>query len=144
MPEASWIVIVTHALLLCAVGLAMEVIFTAIMEYSSGGDLRLRGYTYLWMVPIYALVYPFCRLLYPRLSSYPMLIRGCFYMIIIYAVEYASGFLLRRLVGQCPWEGEYRKAKWHLHGLIRLDFAPAWIVAALIFEWTYRVLRGLA
>src|SRR5581483_6635580 len=121
-----------------------EVFFTAFMDYAVERDLRLRGYTYAWMAPIYALVYPFCAVLYPRMAVYPLLVRGVAYMVVIYAVEYSSGWLLRRCVGACPWECEYRKAKWHLHGLIRLDFAPAWIAAALIFEWTYRVLRGIA
>ncbi len=140
----SWAVALTHLLVLACVGLALEVVFTAVVDYPTHKDLRLKGYTYLWMVPIYALVYPFCVMLYPRLSFYPMLIRGFMYMLLIYAVEYSSGWLLRRFVGECPWEKEYVKAKWNFHGLIRLDFAPAWIAAALLFEWTYRVLRGIA
>lgn len=142
--ENSWAVVLTHTLILTAIGLACEVVFTAVMDYPSNQDLRLKGYTYLWMVPIYALVYPACVLIYPRMSYYPLLVRGFAYMLIIYAVEYSSGWLLRRFVGECPWEKEYHKAKWHLHGLIRLDFAPAWIAAALLFEWTFRVLRGIA
>lgn len=141
---SSWGVILTHVFLLCALGLAMEVVFTAIVDYPANGDRRLKGYTYVWMVPIYALVYPFCALLYPRFAWYPVLIRCFLYALVIYAVEYVSGWLLRRFVGACPWEPEYRKARWHVHGLIRLDFAPAWMAAALIFEWTYRVLRGFA
>jgi hypothetical protein len=142
--EGSWSVVLTHVAILCALGLAMEVVFTGLVDYASSRDPRLKGYTYVWMIPIYALVYPFCLLLYPRVSYFPLLIRGVIYMFVIYGVEYASGWALRRFVGQCPWEPEYRKGKWHVDGLIRLDFAPAWIGAALIFEWTYRVLRGLA
>lgn len=140
----AWSVALTHMGILCALGLAMEVVFTAAADYPTSRDPRLKGYTYLWMLPIYAMVYPFCAVLVPRMRLYPALVRGLCYVLIIYAVEYGSGWLLRRLAGQCPWEPEYRKAKWHVHGLIRLDFAPAWLTAALIFEWTYRVLRGLA
>ncbi len=131
-------------MVLTAVGLACEVVFTAIVDYPTSGNLRLKGYTYVWMRPIYALVYPFCTILVPRLAVYPILMRGFVYMLLIYAVEYSSGWILRRFVGECPWEKEYHKARWNFHGLIRLDFAPAWIGAALLFEWTYRVLRGLS
>lgn len=134
----------THVLILCAVGLALEVVFTALMDYPASGDRRLKGYTYVWMAPIYALIYPFSTVLVPRLAPYPAPARGIIYMLLIFAVEYSSGWLLRKLVGECPWESGYRKAKWNVHGLIRLDFAPAWIGASLVFEWTYRVLRGLA
>lgn len=137
-------VTLTHVLLLCALGMAMEVFFTAFMDYPLARDRRLRGYTYAWMAPIYALVYPLASVVYPRMAVYPLLVRGFAYMLIIYAIEYSSGWLLRRFVGECPWEEGYRRARWNVHGLIRLDFAPAWIVAALIFEWTYRVLRGIA
>jgi hypothetical protein len=142
--EGSAPVVLTHVLVLCAVGVMMEVVFTALADLPASGDLRLRGYTYLWMLPIYALVYPACVFLVPRLAGFHLLIRGLTYMLLIYAVEYASGRLLRRVIGECPWERGYRKARWNYDGLIRFDFAPAWVAAALIFEWTYRVLRGLA
>jgi uncharacterized membrane protein len=142
--QPSLAVQATHVLLLCALGMALEVVFTAVAEHPSSGDRRLKGYTYLWMAPIYALVYPACALLVPMLAPYPTAVRGVIYMLIIYAVEYSSGWLLRKLVGECPWERGYRDAKWGVHGLIRLDFAPGWIAAGLIFEWAYRVLRGLA
>ena len=141
MPAA---IVLTHVALLGALGLAVEVLFTAFSDYPSTRDMRLRGHSYAWMAPIYALIYPACRLLYPRLAIYPLLVRGLAYMIVIYAVEYASGWLLRRLLGECPWEPGYRKARWNVDGLIRLDYAPAWIAASLLFEWAYRVLRGIA
>lgn len=144
MNTQSWGVAVTHTLLLCAVGMAMEVVFTALADYPKAGDRRLKGYTYIWMIPIYALVYPACVYLYPLAAPYPLLLRGTFYMLIIYLVEYASGWLLRGAVGECPWEKEYRGRRWAVHGLIRLDFAPAWVLASLLFEWVYRVLRGMA
>ena len=143
MPPSPLFVL-TYVLILCAVGMALEVVFTAIATFPTSTDHRLMGYTYVWMLPIYALVYPLCNVLYPRLAPYPLLVRGFIYMLIVYVVEYSSGWLLRRVLGECPWERGYRRARWGIHGLIRLDFAPAWLAASLIFEWTYRVLRGLA
>lgn len=141
--ETPWSVALTHAGVLCALGVALEVAFTAVAEFRASGDRRLMGATTLWMVPIYALVYPALRLIYPVVVSSPLLVRGGVYVACIYAVEYASGWALRRTLGACPWEAGYRKARWHYHGLIRLDYAPAWLAAGLLFEWTYRVLQGL-
>ena len=141
MPD--WISL-THLGLLVAVGLACEVVFTALVDYPKTRDKRLIGYTYLWMVPIYAVVYPALVVLYPKLSHWHWLARGALYVTIIYAIEYSTGWALRLAVGECPWERQYKGHKWAVHGLIRLDYAPAWLGAALLYEWVFRVLRGLA
>ncbi len=139
----SWPLMLAHDLLIVAVGLALEVVFTALSELSQAKDWRLMGYTYIWMIPIYALIYPLLCVLYPRLAAWPFYLRGGLYVGLIYIVEYASGWLIRKATGQCPWEGGYYKARWGVHGLIRLDFAPAWFAAALLFESVFRLLRGL-
>ena len=100
------------------------------------------GYTYVWMIPIYALVYPGMSVLYPAASAYPFWLRGPFYVALIFFVEYVSGWLIRKATGNCPWEAGYYKARWGVHGLIRLDFAPAWLAVAFIFESLYRFLVG--
>jgi hypothetical protein len=127
-------------LLLVCVGLSLEVVYTALCEHGSAGNWRLQGYTYLWMIPIYATVYPALRLLSPYTSSHHWLARGAFYVALIWAVEYASGWLLRKLTGECPWERNYYPSRWHVHGLIRLDMAPAWLGASLLYESVYRLL----
>jgi len=139
----SWPVVITHWLLLVAVGLAFEVVFTASLDFLETRDRRLLGYTYLWMIPVYMIVYPACWWLYPKVAAWPWLARGLFYTALIFAVEYASGWLIRKAVGKCPWEDGYYKARWGVHGLIRLDFTPAWVAASLVYEWVFRVLRGL-
>jgi uncharacterized membrane protein len=52
-------------------------------------------------------------------------------MVLIFMTEYASGFFLRRL-GICPWD--YTGRGLNIDGLIRLDFAPGWFGAGLLFE----------
>lgn len=130
-------------LLLVAVGLSLEVVFTALTELRDAKDWRLMGYTYIWMIPIYALIYPALCVLYPRVAGWPFYMRGVLYVGLIYGVEYISGWLIRRAVGKCPWEDGYHRARWGVHGLIRLDFAPAWFAASLLFESVFRLLRGL-
>jgi len=136
-----WYKHLVFTLLMVFMGMAFEVIFTALMDMKAAGDKRLKGYTYVWMIPIYALVYPLLHLLYPYLSAWGFVLRGAFYVALIFVVEYVSGWLLRRTTGECPWEREYRGHKYAVHGLIRLDFAPAWFVAVMLFEFVFRVLR---
>jgi hypothetical protein len=141
--ETPWYVHAARTFLLVAVGLSFEVIFTAFYNFKKSGNYRLMGYTYVWMVPIYAIVYPALLWLYPHTSTHNWAARGFLYVGLIYAVEYSSGWVLRRAVGECPWESEYRGHKWAVHDLIRLDFFPAWLCASLLFESFFRVLNGL-
>ena len=96
------------------------------------GDLRLTGNTSLWMFPIYGsacLLAPFKRLFAHLHISRPR--RGLFYMAMIFTVEYLSGRLLWKH-GLCPWD--YGKSRFHVHRIIRLDYAPWWFLAGLFFE----------
>ena len=48
-----------RALVLASVGMAAEVVFTAYHEHHTRADhRRLIGFSYVWMIPIYALLYP--------------------------------------------------------------------------------------
>ena len=59
------------------------------------------------------------------------MLRGGIYTCFIFAGEYLSGTFLRKL-GACPWD--YSHARFNFKGLIRLDYAPLWFGAGLIFE----------
>lgn len=117
-----------------SVGLSCEVVFTALYNYFEKRDKRLKGHTYLWMLPIYALVYPLHRLVYPKLSKVNSFFRYLVYVGMIYGVEFVSGKLLRKLTGHAPWEKYYKGKKFSVDNLIRLDYAPAWYVATMIFD----------
>lgn len=131
----------TAALIIACVGVALEVAFTAATAPAVREGWRLKGQSYVWMFPIYALVVPFLDLLRPTVAAWPWFARGTAYVLVIYAVEYLTGLLLRRLTGRCPWD--YGAARWAVHGLVRLDYAPAWLCAALLFERLYLLLRPL-
>lgn len=110
-------------------GWCMEIIFTAIDSFKKR-QLTLKGNTSVWMFPIYgmaAFLAPVCRLLKDK----TIFVRGITYAALIFAGEYISGSLLKKK-GLCPWD--YSKAKWNISGLIRLDYAPNWFLAGLIFE----------
>ena len=59
------------------------------------------------------------------------MIRGLTYMSLIFSTEYVSGRILKKL-NCCPWD--YRHSPFHIQGLIRLDYAPYWFGAGLLFE----------
>lgn len=57
--------------------------------------------------------------------------RGILYTAGFYLVEFISGSFLKQF-GMCPWD--YSGVPLQCHGVIRLDYAPLWFTAGLIFE----------
>lgn len=117
----------------------MEVAFTALCALFADGGPRLRGHSYLWMFPIYALLYPAFLYAQPLIGDRPWWLRAPLYAAGIFAVEYLAGWALRLAIGACPWE--YGDARWAVQGVIRLDYAPLWAAAALGYERLYLRLR---
>lgn len=110
-------------------GWCMEIVFTGL------GSLRksehsLTARTSIWMFPIYGMacfLTPLCRIL--RKQNF--LIRGLVYTCCIFTGEFFSGLLLKRH-DACPWD--YSHARYNVRGVIRLDYAPLWFGAGLLFE----------
>jgi uncharacterized membrane protein len=111
-------------------GWGLEMIWTGAGSLLHG-DLMLRGFSYLWMFPIYGLAF-FLEPLHEELRPWPWFVRGLIWMGIFFTIEYSSGWLLRSLLGSCPWD--YSGARFSVDGLIRLDYAPAWFAAGFLFE----------
>lgn len=111
-------------------GWCMEILFTS-LDSLRRRDMRLKGTTSIWMFPIYgsaALLAPLHRLL----KGKPFWLRGLLYMLLIFTAEYTTGSLLNRKE-LCPWD--YQRCRWNLRRFIRLDFAPFWFAAGLLFEY---------
>jgi len=112
-----------------AMGWLMEIFWTG-MGSLLQRDYKLKANTSIWMFPIYgmaAFLEPVIQLLQP----YPVLLRGTIYALCIFVVEYIAGTSLKQ-VDLCPWD--YSGARYSIQGVIRLDYAPAWFGAGLIFE----------
>ena len=125
---------------MACVGMTAEIVFTA---FASGRrDRRLIGYSYVWMFPIYALLYPGFRLLLPYVGGLAWPPRAALYAALIMVCELATGLALRAALGEAPWEPEYRGKRWAVLGLVRLDFFPAWALGALVFERAYRIIAA--
>jgi uncharacterized membrane protein len=104
-------------------------------------DRRLEGRTYLWMFPIYGAGGFAFEAAHAAMAAWPLLARGAVYMVGCFAIEYASGFLIKRATGRIPWDYSY--ARFHLHGLIRFDYVPVWFTFGLLLEQVERILRPL-
>lgn len=120
-------------------GWCLEVMFTSV-ESILNQDWRLMGRTSLLMFPIYgcgAFLGPLGNLAdrwigETHIRTSERLIRhGMIYMVLIFTAEYLSGSFLRAK-GICPWD--YTGKVSNIDGLIRLDFAPLWFGAGLLFE----------
>lgn len=129
-----------RAAVMGCVGVAAEVIFTAFSEPQGGK--RLIGYSYVWMFPIYALLYPGMLLLKPFIGAWSWLLRASFYAAAIMVFELITGLILRAILGEAPWEPTYRAKRWAVLGLVRLDYFPAWAAGALVFERAFRLIGG--
>jgi uncharacterized membrane protein len=113
-------------------GWVVEVFFTGSAAAVFQRDRSATATTYLWMHPIYGMGMLGLDQLGARLSALPWLERAAVYVAVIYLVEFATGALLRRVLGRCPWD--YGTRGLSVRGLVRLDYAPAWYLAALLFD----------
>ncbi len=128
-------------------GWCTEIVWTAVTDAAESAvarrpvDARLAGKTYLWMFPIYACGGLAFEVAHGWVADLAWPLRGMVYTVGIFAVEYASGWLIQRLTGSIPWD--YSERRWHVHGLIRLDYAPAWFVFGLLLERVEQLARAI-
>lgn len=112
-------------------GWCMECFWTGLSSLrNSSKDPRLFCRTSVWMFPIYGLA-AFIPSVYNKLKTKPACLRGSVYAFGIFFCEFISGSFLKKY-NACPWD--YSDAKLNYKGLIRLDYAPCWAVAGLLFE----------
>jgi uncharacterized membrane protein len=117
------------------VGWCIECCFTSVMDLASGaGDLRLKGYSYLWMHPIWGvgLLLGENLMVWMQRVRLSRVTRAFVAMAVCFTVEYVSGAVLVAAIGRCPWD--YSVSPWNVNGLIRLDYAPFWLLCGWISE----------
>jgi len=116
-------------------GWSMEIFWTGLHSFITG-DLRLAGFTNLWMFLIYGCAV-FLGPIHDAIYGWKWPVRGLIWVVIIWGIEYASGLLLVSMLGVYPWKytGPYA-----IDGLVTLAYAPAWFVAGLIFERVHKTL----
>jgi hypothetical protein len=123
-------------------GWALEVGFTGATDCLKLRDRRLRGHSYLWMLPIYGGGGLLLESVRGRLSSrrVPRWARSLAYMLGIYCAEFGTAALLDRAIGEVPWR---YSSGINLRGYVRLDYAPFWYICGWLFEDLEAQLRKL-
>lgn len=116
-------------------GWSMEIVWTGLHSLITG-DLTLQGYTNLWMLLIYGCAV-FLEPIHDILSRWRWQFRGLLWVVIIWGIEYTSGLILYSILGVYPW---YYSGPFAIDNLVRIDYAPAWFVAGLIFERMHKML----
>ncbi len=58
--------------------------------------------------------------------------RGTFYGMGFWAVEFAAGWLLRRVTGACPWDRSHLRG--NLQGILAWEYGPVWFAFGLALE----------
>ena len=121
-------------------GIAIEVVFTAFYALFTQTPLcgkplaAMAGTSYAWMAFIYGLIPIIGILFHDKAKPIPVWFRLPLYVLIIYVIEFTSGYLLQLITGDCPW---HYTTGWNIMGLIRLDYFPAWLVFAWLVEQIY-------
>jgi len=121
----------SHFLIYGFIGLIMEVLWTGFWSLLSG-NFALTGHTYIWMFFIYGLAV-FLEPIHDQIRGWNFFSRGFTWAILIFSIEFVTGYGLQLIVGECPWD--YSKStNLTLLGLIRYDYFPAWFIVGLLFE----------
>lgn len=129
-----------HFLIFGCLGITVEIFFTAIIDWlNKEGSLKLEGYSYVWMFPIYGLAAFAMSFVWGWLLALPIFLRILLYVLGIFAIEFVAGWLLERIIGKCPW---HYTSPWAVKGYIRLDYAPFWAIFGLLLEQTEQVLQS--
>lgn len=136
-------------------GIAQEVLFRGLLSKKRTDNFKLYGVSSAWMLPIYGSIIFIVLFVQTYFSSLNLIFRGLIYMILIYALEYVSGYILRLFnievwnynknetycTGNKVCIHVTEKRKHNLNGLICLNYAPIWFVEGLIAEWLYLFLQ---
>lgn len=127
-------------------GIFVEVVFRAFtntleqLYFDQPIDYTFRTKIYFWMIPIYGMSYLLLNAVYNKLSQIPFFLQLMLITISIFIIEYSTGFALQQLIGKCPWE---YKIGYHFNGLIRLDYAPAWMLFAYLLLRFYKYIESI-
>lgn len=127
--------VMTMQFVLCGtLGWIAEVVFTGVTDPFKNKRFSLTSTTYIWMFPIYGLLAFLYPPLYRIIGGYEWFIRGFIYMLVLFLIEYITGWILKKATGD--FVKQYT-SRFNLHGLIQLSHAPVWFFAGLGFEKIY-------
>jgi uncharacterized membrane protein len=124
-------------------GLLIEVFFGASGDLIQHGRWNLRGGTSPWMMFDYGLLgiilMPVAQPMKRR--GVPLPVRAILYMVMIFAVEFVSGWVFD-LLGIKIWD--YSDKRFNLYGYITLMYTPFWYALGLGAEYVYKKVDAMA
>ena len=123
------------------IGITLEVVATSIMDFIKYRDPRLKGETYLWMLPVYAAVPYIYLFVTSTFKDSGWIVKGFIYMIAFYLLELMAGLIIKALVGVSPWN--YKDYRFHFKEVICLEYAPVWFIYGVVGEWYYEFLISI-
>ena len=123
------------------IGITLEVVATAIMDFIKYRDPRLKGETYLWMLPVYAAVPYIYLFVTSTFKDSGWIVKGFIYMIAFYLLELLAGLIIKALVGVSPWN--YKDYRFHFKEVICLEYAPVWFIYGVVGELYYEFLISI-
>lgn len=124
-------------------GVTGEVVFTAVCarlglvvtadldEPEARAGWRLKGHSFVWMLPIYGLGLLGFEVVHDLVRAEPWLVRGLLYVALLYAIELGASAALVRLTGTHVWRWVGRGS---VGGHVHLAMAPLWLAATLVLE----------
>ena len=127
-------------------GWCSEIVTTGLRSHGRDGDWRLTGTTYLWMLPIYGVAAVLFEPAYAeaRRRDLGWPVRGALWTAGIFAVEAATGELIRQATGEEPWDYSRPRGRKpeprHWRGLVRPSYAPLWFAVGLGMERLHELL----
>lgn len=119
-------------------GWSLEIIWTG-FDSLVHGDLRLMGFTNLWMFFIYGSAV-FLEPLHDHIVDWRWPWRGLVWLCVIWGIEYFTGLFLFHILGVYPWQYTDQLA---VNGLITFRFAPVWFIGGLLFERIHHALDSI-
>lgn len=139
-----------YFILFAVFGVANEIFWTGVVDSLKLKNPRLKGQSTIWMFFIYGSVLFIVLFVQTFFSEYHWIFRGILYASLILSWEYLSGFTIKKLIGIAPWDysmdgghdGIASKKKYHLHGLICLEYFPLWFFEGLFAEGLFLFLQN--
>ena len=123
------------------IGITLEIVATSIMDFIKYRDPRLKGESYLWMLPVYAVVPYIYMFVTSTFKDYGWMMKGFIYMISFYLLELMAGLIIKRLVGVSPWN--YKNYRFKFKEVICLEYAPVWFIYGVVGEMYYEFLIAI-
>ena len=107
-------------------------------------ELKLKGYSYLWMLPCYALLLTFVyEPVYDLIINYSIVYRFIIWGLLFSFFEYCWGYVCWKLSGNAPWQYTSGIPIPKDKGWTALYLIPLWSFVGLFLEWYSCILRQI-